>query len=272
MNVINYCEHILLNPNISDKLLSPSVVKCFKPEVNLEIPVTPVRANEIKFSNERSKFPKPGSLTNDENKAKALHFFANHELLAIEMMAAAIIKFANTVSESEFKKICLGLLSAIKDEQKHFKLYVLRMKELGLKFGDVPVNDFFWRYFSQLNSFQEFFSIMSLTFESANLDFAHYYAKVFRELGDEKTANILEIIYEDELKHVRLGAFWVENLEKHKDLWRAYIDSLPVGITPARSKGISFDKNHRKKAGLPVEFIKNLESFVDDFRITNRRK
>ena len=43
----------------------------------------------------------------------------------IEMMAGAIIKFAHTVNSSEFKKISIGILSAIKDEQKHFKLYSL---------------------------------------------------------------------------------------------------------------------------------------------------
>jgi uncharacterized ferritin-like protein (DUF455 family) len=272
MNLFDYCEHILFCPKIEEKLLAPSIVSCFKKRKARPIPTVPSRDSSYKFSKKRVKFPKAGSLTIDKNKALALHFFANHELLAIEMMAAAILKFSDTVNDVEFKKISIGILSAIKDEQKHFKLYEARFNELGFQFGDVPVNDFFWRYFNELNSFEEFFSVMSLTFEAANLDFAHYYGNVFRKIGDEKTANILDIIYKDELKHVQLGAFWVENLSTQKTLWDAYNDCLPNGITPARSKGISFDLLHRKKANLPKSFIENLESFEDDFRITNRRK
>lgn len=272
MNIIDYCEHILFCPKIEDKLLSPSEVYCFERKIGKTIPVMPARDIRYKFSDKRVKFPKAGSLNDDKNKALALHFFANHELLAIEMMAGAIIKFAYTVEPSEFKKISIGILSAIKDEQKHFKLYQSRFNELGLKFGDVPVNDFFWKYFDELNSFEDFFSIMSLTFEAANLDFAYYYADVFRSIGDEKTAKILDVIYKDELKHVQLGAFWVKNLSEKENLWNAYVNSLPEGITPARSKGISFDLDHRKKAGLPGCFIEELNQFEDNFRITNRRK
>lgn len=272
MNIIDYCEHILFCPKVEDKLLSPSEVSCFERKVGKTIPVMPARDSQYKFSEKRAKFPKAGSLHDDKNKALALHFFANHELLAIEMMAGAIIKFAHSVNSVEFKKISIGILSAIKDEQKHFKLYQSRFNELGLKFGDVPVNDFFWRYFDELKSFEDFFSIMSLTFEAANLDFAYYYAGVFRSIGDDKTANILDIIYKDELKHVQLGAFWVKNLSKQETLWSAYMNSLPKGITPARSKGISFNLDHRKRAGLPVCFIEELSRFEDNFRITNRRK
>ena len=254
-------------------MISPDLVNCQRPPENtIQLPEYPAREDYYNYSSIRFKFPKPGSLKNEKKRGIALHFFANHELLAIEMMAGAVLKFSRTVGQKEFKKISIGILSAIKDEQKHFCLYKKRMKDLGVSFGDVPLNDFFWRQFKNLNSFEEFFSIMSLTFEAANLDFAYFYGKLFQDLGDEKTAKIMEIVYHDELKHVQLGAHWVGSLSKYEKLWDAYNSSLPPGITPARSKGIHYMSEHRVKAGLGIDFICELDKYKDNFKVTNRRR
>tara|TARA_B100000927_G_scaffold283343_1_gene270991 strand:+ start:178 stop:996 length:819 start_codon:yes stop_codon:yes gene_type:complete len=272
MNVIDYCNQIIFGKTLEKKLFCASAVDDFSQKDPVQIPEYPAREKHFDFSQRKLKFPRPGSLHIDKNKAIALHFFANHELLAIEMMAAAIVKFNQSVDAREFKKISLGILSSISDEQKHFKLYHNRFTELGLKFGDVPLNDFFWRQFDQLKGFKDFFSIMSLTFEAANLDFAYFYGNIFRSHGDEKTANIMDIIYRDELKHVKLGAHWLEYYSAPKSLWDTYLECLPEGISPARSKGISFDSSHRIKAGLPTEFIENLTNFDDNFRVTKRKR
>jgi hypothetical protein len=42
-------------------------------------------------------------------------------------------------------------------------------------------------------------------------------------------------------------------------------------MTPARAKGIHFDKSMRMKAGLDLEFISKLDEFRDDFKATNRK-
>ena len=176
MNVIDFCQKIIFSPTLEDKLISPDTVDCFRPLDNpFELPKYPARESYYDFSENRFKFPKPGSLHDENKRGVALHFFANHELLAIEMMAGAILKFSSTVDRKTFKKISVGILSSLKDEQKHFSLYKKRMFELGVSFGEVPLNDFFWRQFKHLNSFEDFFSIMSLTFEAANLDFAYFH-------------------------------------------------------------------------------------------------
>ena len=202
----------------------------------------------------------------------ALQFFANHELLAIEMMASAIILFYKTVKPEEFKTISKGILSTIKDEQKHFRLYIKRVKELGGNTGIASLNDFFWRQLKEMKSFDDFFCVMSLTFEAANLDFAHFYEKVFKGHGDNTTADILKEVYIDELKHVRLGYNNIKKSAKATDLWNYYISCLPSGITPARSKGICFDLGHRKKVGMDESFIKKLNDFDDGFLVTKRRR
>ena len=269
MNIINFCESILFNGDLESKLQSPDIVDCFDFREG-NTPLVPARSTQLEMSEKRQKFPKVGNFKNELVRGQALHFFANHELLAIEMMAAAIIKCGNQKTK-EFKQVAKGILHAIKEEQKHLRLYINRMNEFGVEFGDYPLNDFFWRQLSEINSFDDFFATMSLTFEAANLDFADFYQKIFSEIGDKKTANILKIVYEDELTHVKLGSFWLNKWKENKDLWSYYLDHLPEGITPARSKGIAYQESHRKKAGLSSDFIFNLTHYRDDFAITRRK-
>jgi uncharacterized ferritin-like protein (DUF455 family) len=204
----------------------------------------------------------------EEKRGLALHFFANHELLAIEMMAAALLIYPDTNKERiQFKK---GLVKTIQDEQKHLKMYLARMNEFKIELGDFPLNDFFWRSMDKLKTPSHFFSAMALTFESANLDFAQHYEKNFREVEDFKTADIMRVVLEDEISHVALGAYWLNQWRGNMDLWNYYKTHLPGVMTPARAKGIHFDKSMRMKAGLDLEFISKLDEFRDDFKATNR--
>ncbi|MFA5583038.1 MAG: DUF455 family protein [Bacteriovoracaceae bacterium] len=233
------------------------------------LPAYPSREEKIKFSSEQLKFPKKDSLRIDEKKAMALHSFANHELLAIEMMAAAILVFPHKTDDDI--KIKKGIFTALKDEQKHFKLYVNRLNELGFEFGDFPLNDFFWRQMPSIKSMGEYFAVMALTFEAANLDFAQYYKNVFLSFDDHKTAQILDIVLEDEISHVALGSYWMKKWRVDKSLWQYYLDSLPWPLTPARSRGIGFDPLLHSKAMGDDDFISQLKTYEDPFRITKRK-
>jgi uncharacterized ferritin-like protein (DUF455 family) len=146
----------------------------------------------------------------------SIQIFANHELLAIEMMAAALLVYPHKTDEDiRFKK---GIVVALKDEQKHLALYVQRLNELGFEFGDFSLNDFFWRQMEKLPTAAHYTAVMALTFEAANLDFAQYYADVFRNFGDDRTAGILDQVLEDEISHVSFGTHWMKK-------WRQ--DSFP---------------------------------------------
>src|SRR5262249_16518514 len=142
-----------------------------------------------------------------------------------------------TEDHIRFKK---GILTALKDEQKHLQLYIGRMNELGYEFGDFPLNDFFWRQMEKLKTPEQYSAVMALTLEAANLDFAQHYSKLFREMGDEKTANILDIVLEDEITHVAFGAHWMKRWKGDRSLWDYFRECLPWPMTPARAKGIGF--------------------------------
>lgn len=237
---------------------------------SFELPKLPGRGGKLAFSDQQLKFPKAVHLRESEKKAMALHSFANHELLAIEMMAAALLIYPHrTEEEIRFKR---GIVTALRDEQKHLSLYIGRLNELGYGFGDFPLNDFFWRQMGKLETPSQYLSVMALTFEAANLDFAQFYRDLFRNYGDEETAKILDTVLEDEISHVAFGAHWMKNWRKDKTLWEYYQNSLPWPVTPARSKGIEFDRNLHLRAMNDRDFVEKLAGYNDDFKVTRRPK
>ncbi len=268
MNWVEAAKQILFGKTIVDKLCPIPTFEAISFEL-LQFPTLPGRSEQLKFSRERQKFPGQGSLIHAEKKALAFHFFANHELLALEMMAAALLVYPHdSVEGVRFKK---DLIATMRDEQKHLKLYIVRMRELGIEFGDFPLNDFFWRQTPVLTTPARFYALMALTFESANLDFASYYAEVFRELGDEQSARTMDIVLEDEIAHVARGARWLERADGGNDLWNFYLANLPGLLTPCRAKGILYKPQLRQRCGLSPDFIAKLSAYEDDYRVTKRK-
>lgn len=269
MNYREYARQILEGESIDDKLLSSKDIEVTKILEHYTLPDEPGRKHHLRFNNEQTKFPRSASFHLEEKRGLALHFFANHELLAIEMMAAALLVYPDVDEDTiRMKK---GLIKTIQDEQKHLLMYINRMREFGIELGDFPLNDFFWRSMDNLKTPSHFYAAMALTFESANLDFAQFYEKAFRTVEDTKTANIMRVVLEDEISHVALGAHWLNTWKGDKKLWEYYSTHLPGVMTPARAKGIHFDAEIRLKCGLDQEFITSLTDFRDDFKVTNRK-
>lgn len=266
ISYIDYARKILEGETLTDKLFDCQL--SWEGSCSYSLPSRPGRAGRIQFSDLQLKFPKQQSLKETEKKATALHSFANHELIAIEMMASALLIYpSQSEDDLRFKR---GIVGALREEQKHLTLYLRRLNELGFSFGDFPLNDFFWRQMEKLKTPAQYAAVMSLTFEAANLDFAQYYARLFRSFGDEKTANILDTVLEDELGHVSFGARWMKRWKGDRSLWTYYQESLPWPLTPARGKGIGFDHVLHARAMGDEAFADELATFEDPFRITRR--
>jgi len=271
VNVIDWALHVFTTKDVSEKLLPGSLISNYSFKSSKICLREPGRNNEIKFSTKKTKFPKVSNFKDPYNRAKAIAFFANHELEAIEMMCAAIIKFGDQVKPCDFEKISKGIVSSVCDEQKHLKMYLSRLQDFGYGLDDFSLNDFFWKQFGGMKSFDDFFSLMALTFEAANLDFCLFYEKVFYEVGDDQSAMIMREIYNDELSHVRLGVHWLNKWRESDSLWNYYVSHLPQNISPERSKGIDFNLESREMVGLDKGFIENLIHFDDGFKIPKRK-
>lgn len=270
MEIREFAGRVLMADTLEEKLLQPpdGVLTDFSPGAAEGVgggiwmaPDLPGRPEGLKFSQrgERARLPRADELHNAEARAVLLHAFANHELLAVELMALALLKFPD--APPAFRR---GLVHTLREEQEHTRLYMERMEaEGGLKFGDLPVNGFFWKSISGMATPLDYVSNLSLTFEQANLDYARHYGRLFREMGDEATGGLLDRIYKDEISHVGYGLTWFRRWkEPSRGDWEAWSGSMVFPLSPARAKGNApFNREGRREAGFSEDFIDALDLF-----------
>jgi uncharacterized ferritin-like protein (DUF455 family) len=190
-------------------------------------------------------------------RARCLHAFANHELMALEMMAWALLAFPR--ADSSFRK---GLANILQDEQDHFRLYCRRLEGMGVKFGDLPVNDHFLRAGHAITNPLDWVCTMHLTFEQANLDHAPFFGRLFREAGDVASADLMQTIFDDEIRHVRFGSRWLKHYQPEgSTMFDTFTEHCSGPYPPGRAIGNGFEEEARRKAGLPDDFIRSLRSW-----------
>lgn len=256
MNLREWAIRILSADTLEEKLLTPDVLTDETPGEPLLFnePVRPVGMGFNKRTKEQ-KLPPFQNHGSEDNRAICLHRFAGHELLAVEIMAQALLAFPD--APKSFRK---GVAHTLKEEQGHVKMYMERMDEMGLKFGDLPLFKHFWNHVPHFTSPIRYVSAMSLTFEMANLDFAPLYGKSFAHFGDEKSAQLMAQILKDEINHVSFGFRWLNQLKETQDPWDAWISNLSPKLSPKRAKGFVVMEENRRKAGIPDEWIQKIAS------------
>ena len=161
MELNDLAKQVLFSSKIEDKLICPDVVSDNTPGKVILTPDAPGRPEHLRMrSKEKVPFPGVHKINSDEERGVLMHFLANHELLALELMALVLLKFPNAP-----KKFRRGVYGTLREEQEHTSWYIQRMKECNIEFGSIPVNDFFWRNISTMDSPMSYVSKLSLTFE-----------------------------------------------------------------------------------------------------------
>ncbi len=267
--VRNIAERILFSDSLEEKLeiydLAPVSFNNSDSIEPLKQSVQPGRPENLRFGDvslkRRAAPPLPATphLVDDENRGILLHFFANHELLAAELMALALLRFPD--APTEFRK---GLFQTLREEQRHTLWYIRRMKECGVSFGDYPVNGFFWDAVATMESPLDYVSRLSLTFEQANLDYACHFAEIFATAGDPKSAAIMRKIYRDEIAHVNYGLKWFREWKAQDESdWDSLKKKLIFPLSPIRAKGnkTAFNREGRLAAGLTKDYVDRLSVF-----------
>lgn len=259
MEIRTLAEHVLFGSTWEEKLLERDRIEDDEPGEAIATPPCPGRPQGLSLDGwhrrQKLRFSDVRALRTERERGLALHFFANHELLALELIALALLKFP--AAPPKFRR---GLVGTLIDEQNHLRLYCTRMQEIGVEFGEIPVSDFFWKSISSMETPFDFVARLSLTLEQANLDYSLHFAHAYRLSGDGKTACLLQNIYQDEIGHVKHGLLWF-NRWRNPELseWDAYNRALRMPLTPSRAKGIGFNREGRRKAGLSAEFVDELE-------------
>jgi len=203
----------------------------------------------------KAEVPSCAGMPDPAQRPRILHGLANHELQAAELFAWALLAFP--AAPAAFRR---GLAAILEDEQRHTRMYLARLADAGARFGDYPVNFYFWKKVAHIHSPLDFICAMSLTFENANLDHTVDYEAAARRAGDAKTAAVIEQVHRDEIEHVRFGWTWLQVFKGDgESAWDAYRRHLTWPLRPARARGTRFHRAGREAAGLDAEFIRRLE-------------
>jgi len=256
MEIRAYAERVLTSEALADKLLPPGPLTDAHPGDAGRLPETPARPEGLRFVEIRARapLPRPGELADPAARVVLLHAFANHELLAMELMARLLLR--GLALPAAFRR---GLAHILHEEQIHLGLYLDRLAAHGARFGELPVNRFLWDCVAPAEGVRDFCARMGLTFEAANLDHALDWATALRRAGDEESAAVLDRVYRDELGHVRHALHWFKaELPEGADLWATWTGLLSLPLSPERARGRVLSVEARRQAGFDEDFIEAL--------------
>jgi len=252
------CLRVLLSGELEAKLAPLA-----EPDDSLRgsLPVRcarPARSAALAMAAGAEKLPRPEALTDAAARAAALARFAHHELQAVELFAAALLRWPALP-----EPVTRALAGIIADEQQHLTLYLARLGSLGASLSEfAPHSDYFWKHAPALlgGSAAAFFAGMGLTLEQANLDFSGIYRDAFAAAGDLESAEVCARVHADEIGHVALAARALRELDGAgaDDLTR-YERAVPFPFSAARAKGRRFDAAARRAAGLDESFIAHVQ-------------
>ncbi len=256
MELRQFAQQVLLADDLAEKLSTP-VGELTDREPGTAIRIDkPARPANLQFALRRSApaMPHPDTFTQPHKRGVAHHIMANHELQALEVMAFVMLAFPE--APGEFRQ---GLAVVMQDEQRHTRMHVERGADLGVPFGSLPVNSYFWNKGQAFENVLDFVAGLSLTFEGRNLDHTLEFEEHFRRVGDRRSAAVMRVIHRDEIRHVRFGWEWLQRLKPSElSEWETYQAHLHWPMKPELGIGEQFQKRPRLQAGMTEEFLKKL--------------
>ena len=103
MQIREFAQQLLYGESLADKLIVPGEAELedTRPGPVLQnIPRQPGRPAALRFEHDRNRRHAYNlrDLENENNRGALLHHFANHEVLAIELMALALLRFPDAPS------------------------------------------------------------------------------------------------------------------------------------------------------------------------------
>ncbi|MBB5041592.1 ferritin-like domain-containing protein [Shinella fusca] len=198
------------------------------------------------------------SLHTEKGRIALLHALAHIELNAVDLALDIVARFTTErVPHSFFD----GWMQVAFEEAKHFRLVRDRLRDLGADYGDLPAHDGLWQAAHDTrNDLTARLAVVRLILEARGLDVTPTLQMKMRETGDHESADILDIIYNDEKGHVAVGAKWFRFLcaREKKDPAATFRELVRTNFRgPLKPP---FNDAARAEAGLTPSFYRALVS------------
>src|SRR5262245_56815569 len=142
-------------------------------------------------------------------RRQRLHKHMHNEMQSLEMAAQSVADFPDAPWD-----VRMGLARQCWDETRHSRLLYRRLRELGGYKGEFPVMNYEWSVTCMMDSLSARLAIQNRTFEGGEIDLLRHLIGVWREAGDEATADLLDGILADEIQHVRFANQWFKEMSQ----------------------------------------------------------
>lgn len=165
-------------------------------------------------------------------RAALLHALAHIELNAIDLAWDLVIRFPGEDMPDSFID---DWIQVADDEARHFLMLEERLIELDSFYGAIPAHDGLWKAAEDTaNDIKARLAIVPMMLEARGLDVTPPTVKKLRAIEDDKTADMLQIIMDDEITHVAAGKKGFDYLCKRDgldpvDTWHALLKKHFVG-------------------------------------------
>ncbi|KAF1721024.1 ferritin-like domain-containing protein [Pseudoxanthomonas wuyuanensis] len=149
------------------------------------------------------ELPRRG-LGSQEGRAAFIHAIAHIELNAIDLAWDAAYRFRGLPAA-----FYADWVAVANDESRHFVLLRDRLRQLGYDYGDFDAHNGLWEMTEKTaHDGLARMALVPRVLEARGLDVTPGMIAKLRALGDDATADILEIILREEIAHVAAGSRW----------------------------------------------------------------
>jgi len=196
-------------------------------------------------------------LGSEQGRIALLHAIAHIEFNAINLAADMIARFAydKRISESDRHHFIGDWVQVCADEARHFSMIDERLASLGSFYGEHTAHNGLWEAaMATMDDLAARLAIAPMVLEARGLDVTPGMIEKLTSVGDTDSAQILQIIYEEEIAHVAAGSRWFSHICKRESRepkihFRSLVDIYYKGnLKPP------FNVKARAMAGLPSEF------------------
>jgi uncharacterized ferritin-like protein (DUF455 family) len=218
----------------------------------------------VQLDSEMQKFQ--GETMSEDSRRERLHRHMNNEMGALEIAAQCLADFPDAPWE-----LRMQLARQSFDESRHVRALFDRLRQLGGYKGEFPIGNFEWAVTNMCDTLAARLAIQNRTFEAGQMDLLGSLRQIWRSVGDETTAEVLEHILVDEINHVRFANQWIRRLIqsdrrllfKVASAVRFLAETNSALIEERESDSQESHKQDHLKLGINVEDRRNAD-FSDD--------
>lgn len=139
-----------------------------------------------------------------------LHAIAHIELNAIDLAWDILARFG-PVDELP-RRFYDDWVTVAAEEAKHFMLLSDRLAAMDAAYGDLPAHDGLWEAAeTTAHDLAARLAVVPLVLEARGLDVTPQMTARLRKVGDDASADILQIIHDEEIGHVAIGRRWFDH-------------------------------------------------------------